>query len=202
MTTKSSRGRPKTWDDETLAASAVKLFLQNDYASITNKQVCETLEIPESSFYSRFGGKLAVFKLALQKYEAEHLHWLRDFDGDENQLLGSLRSLTMLGAKSYFIELDGSGCLIIAYRTSNIAEVREATRPAYARMLVLIKQVAVSLGEKPGDAKLSEAIWFSLLALSTAARCDTAAKSTLSGIHAIIDGLVAQTLNIALADQR
>ena len=114
MTTKSSRGRPKTWDDETLAASAVKLFLQNDYASITNKQVCETLEIPESSFYSRFGGKLAVFKLALQKYEADHLHWLRDFDGDKNQLLGSLRTLIMLGARSYFIELDESGCLIIA----------------------------------------------------------------------------------------
>lgn len=73
-TTPSGRplGRPREFDGDSVVDAVVQLFWERGYAGTSIGDVVERTGLSKSSLYGAFGTKDALFRLALDRYLADH----------------------------------------------------------------------------------------------------------------------------------
>ena len=64
-------GRPREFDTEKALELATALFWRKGYEGTSLSDLTQTLGITRPSLYAAFGNKEALFRLALERYEAK-----------------------------------------------------------------------------------------------------------------------------------
>jgi AcrR family transcriptional regulator len=70
--TKAIRGRPRAFDTDQALDAALDLFWRKGYEGTSIADLTEAMGINPPSLYAAFGGKEALFRQALDRYEAKH----------------------------------------------------------------------------------------------------------------------------------
>ena len=71
------RGRPREFDTDVALASALRVFWTKGYDGASLTDLTEAMGITRPSLYAAFGNKEALFKSALDLYQAEKLAYVR-----------------------------------------------------------------------------------------------------------------------------
>jgi len=71
-----TRGRPREFDTEVALAAALRVFWTKGYEGASLTDLTDAMEITRPSLYAAFGNKEALFKQALDLYEAEKLAYI------------------------------------------------------------------------------------------------------------------------------
>jgi TetR/AcrR family transcriptional repressor of nem operon len=88
-----SAGRPKVFVEDEALDEAIKLFWKYGYEATSTEDLLAAMKMGKGSMYHNFGGKKAVFKLALDKYfkdfvknfpkaleeSDDHIEFIKDF---------------------------------------------------------------------------------------------------------------------------
>jgi AcrR family transcriptional regulator len=69
---KAIRGRPRAFDTDKALDRALDLFWRKGYEGTSIADLTEAMGINPPSLYAAFGGKEALFRQALDRYEAKH----------------------------------------------------------------------------------------------------------------------------------
>lgn len=69
---KAIRGRPRAFDTDQALDRALDLFWRKGYEGTSIADMTEAMGINPPSLYAAFGGKEALFRQALDRYEAKH----------------------------------------------------------------------------------------------------------------------------------
>ena len=70
--TKAIRGRPRAFDMDKALDARARLFWRKGYEGTSIADLTEAMGINPPSLYAAFGGKEALFRQALDRYEAKH----------------------------------------------------------------------------------------------------------------------------------
>jgi AcrR family transcriptional regulator len=76
-TVTAARGRPREFDIEEALAAALRVFWEKGYEGASLTDLTDAMGITRPSLYAAFGNKEALFKRALDLYEAEKLAYVR-----------------------------------------------------------------------------------------------------------------------------
>lgn len=68
-----TRGRPREFDPDVALTAALRVFWQRGYEGASMAELTEAMGITKPSLYACFGNKEALFRKALDLYEAEKL---------------------------------------------------------------------------------------------------------------------------------
>jgi AcrR family transcriptional regulator len=151
-------GRPREFDTERALDQATELFWQRGYEGTSLSDLTDRLGITRPSLYAAFGNKEALFRLALDRYEAragayrtwalaaptayamarQLLEGAADLHGDKNNPVGCLG---VHGALACSSEADAM--------RQELSSRRQAGEKAIRRRLELAK----SEGDLPADCK-------------------------------------------------
>lgn len=71
-------GRPLGFDPDAALEAAMQLFWRRGYGATSLQELLECMGIARSSFYQSFGGKRAMFELALDRYRENLARSLRE----------------------------------------------------------------------------------------------------------------------------
>jgi len=71
------RGRPREFDTDEALASALRVFWARGYEGASLTELTEAMGITRPSLYAAFGNKEALFKRALDLYQAEKLAYVQ-----------------------------------------------------------------------------------------------------------------------------
>lgn len=97
MSTRSTRGRPRTFLPEAVLDEAMAAFWRHGYQCTRLEEIEEPLGLSRSSLYHQFGSKEQLFHLVLERYLdrllAAWIHPMRDGDGGVDDVVTFLRRL-------------------------------------------------------------------------------------------------------------
>jgi AcrR family transcriptional regulator len=72
---KAIRGRPRAFDTDQALDAALDLFWRKGYEGTSIADLTDAMGINPPSLYAAFGGKEALFRQALDRYEAKHAYF-------------------------------------------------------------------------------------------------------------------------------
>src|SRR6476659_2545331 len=99
--TKAIRGRPRAFCMDKALDAALDLFWRKGYEGTSIVDLTEAMGINPPSLYAAFGGKEALFRQALDRYEAKHAVFWNDalsapkaYDAIKTLLTGTAEALS------------------------------------------------------------------------------------------------------------
>ncbi len=197
VSSKSSAGRPRTFDHEQVLDEALELFWRKGFRSTTTRELASVLGLSQSSLYNAFGSKQDLMEAALDRYET------RITDDLILPLETSAEGLASIDA--FFQQLgrwvthDGNrGCMLInlmAEDGGETDEIRVRTRHYRNRVRRAIRASldrAVQLNETADEAVelRTETLMGMVLALNIAARGKASAtemKKLIAGARYLVE---------------
>lgn len=175
--TLTTRGRPRTFDEDEVLDATLDLFWRNGYRSTSIRDLEAALGVSQSSLYNAFGSKRGLLDAALDRYEARiDTELLRKLDDSDDGLAAIDR---FLDALRHWVTHDGHrGCMIVNLMAEDGGESGEITertrryREEVRRALRERLERAAELGETPSDAitERAEIVFGIVLGLNVAAR--------------------------------
>lgn len=177
MSTKTSVGRPRTFDHERVLDEALELFWRKGFRSTTTRELESVLGLSQSSLYNAFGSKQGLMEAALDRYEARITDELiLPLETSDAGLASIDVFFQQLG---HWVTHEGSrGCMLINLMAEDGGEtdaIRARTRRYRNRVRRAIRASldrAIRLGETADEAvdMRTEALMGMVLALNIAAR--------------------------------
>ncbi|HTV74501.1 MAG TPA: TetR/AcrR family transcriptional regulator [Candidatus Acidoferrales bacterium] len=150
-----SRGRPRSFDENTAIAKATQVFWQKGYDGVTVDDLVAEMGVGRPSLYSIFGSKREIFMRVLQAY-AERKGAL-----SEKALLSpptlrqAIASFLRFGVTSATEQRSASGCLLMCIApVVDDPEVRQFLQKAERGALEMVQRrfsEAIAAGEIPSD---------------------------------------------------
>jgi len=110
--TKAIRGRPRAFDTDQALDAALDLFWRKGYEGTSIADLTEAMGINPPSLYAAFGGKEALFRQALDRYEAKHAVFWKDALG-ASTAYAAIKVLLEGTADSLSDKKNPRGCLIV-----------------------------------------------------------------------------------------
>ncbi|HEY8276604.1 MAG TPA: TetR/AcrR family transcriptional regulator [Methyloceanibacter sp.] len=109
---KAIRGRPRAFDTDKALDAALDLFWRKGYEGTSIADLTEAMGINPPSLYAAFGGKEALFRQALDRYEAKHACvWNEALSAPT--AFGAIKKLLEGTADSLGDKHNPKGCLIV-----------------------------------------------------------------------------------------
>jgi AcrR family transcriptional regulator len=110
--TKPQRGRPRAFDMDQALEAALDLFWRKGYEGTSISDLTEAMGINPPSLYAAFGGKEALFRQALDRYEAAHADvWHEALDAPT--AYEAVKKLLESTADSLGDRQNPKGCLLV-----------------------------------------------------------------------------------------
>lgn len=139
-------GRPRKFEDDSVVEQVMQVFWSEGYAAASVSDLVSATGLGKGSLYGSFGGKQALFTLALQRYSEQVLEEARAaLDGDDAGAASRLRGY-VLGALPPQDEVTHRACLLshsAAELGAREPEVRSTVRKAYDQLRDLFEDVLV-----------------------------------------------------------
>ena len=155
--TKAIRGRPRAFDTDQALDAALDLFWRKGYEGTSIADLTEAMGINPPSLYAAFGGKEALFRQALDRYEAKHACvWKEALSAPT--AYGAIKKLLEGTANSLGDRHNPKGCLIVQAALSGGDEcdpVRRELAERRNKSVAMIRerlQRAKREGDLPKDA--------------------------------------------------
>jgi AcrR family transcriptional regulator len=155
--TKAIRGRPRAFDTDRALDRALDLFWRKGYEGTSISDLTQAMGINPPSLYAAFGGKEALFRQALDRYEANHaLFWKEALDAPTAHT--AVKKLLEGTAEALSDKANPRGCLMVQAALSGGDECDPIRRELASRRnksVALIRrrlQRAKREGDLPKDA--------------------------------------------------
>ena len=155
--TKAIRGRPRAFDTDQALDAALDLFWRKGYEGTSIADLTEAMGINPPSLYAAFGGKEALFRQALDRYEAKHAVFWKDALG-ASTAYAAIKVLLEGTADSLSDKKNPRGCLIVQGALSGGDECDPVRRELAARRNKSVAMIRERLarakrkGDLPKDA--------------------------------------------------
>jgi AcrR family transcriptional regulator len=150
--TKAIRGRPRAFDMDQALDRALDLFWRRGYEGTSIADLTETMGINPPSLYAAFGGKEALFRQALDRYEANHaVFWKEALS--EPTAYAAIKTLLEGTADSLGDKKNPRGCLIVQGALSGRDECDPVRRELAARRNASVAMIRERLqrAKREGD---------------------------------------------------
>ncbi len=187
--TKSSPGRPRSFDTETVVRRAVALFCEKGFEATSLDDVQKHLGIRRSTVYNSFGGKTGLYRAAVDAYlsVAQEQLFAPIHEGE-----AGLEDLVQLLERQRTLLTDPAipaGCIVI---NAMVTGGDKETVKRYTRLLRSATDVALARASKLGEIKSSDSAMLSAAFLSMIVGVSISARSNMdvAEIHRSINGLV------------
>ena len=121
------RGRPRTFDEETVLDAALDLFWRQGYRSTTTRNLETALDMSQPSIYNAFGSKRDLLLRTMDRYESriedELLSTLSDHDDGYEAIEQFLAKLT-----GWIEDNQARGCLMVNMMVGDLRDEAVAER--------------------------------------------------------------------------
>ncbi|HEV2676559.1 MAG TPA: TetR/AcrR family transcriptional regulator [Aliidongia sp.] len=151
------RGRPRSFDRQTALLRAMELFWAKGFEDSSMTDLTQAMGIGSPSLYAAFGSKEALFREAVELYQATvGLRIWQSLD-DETTIAGAIERFLLATAEAYSTPGEPPGCLIVlgaSLSGRGDAVVCETLRTRRADNVARLDQRfarAVADGELPSD---------------------------------------------------
>ena len=154
---RSTRGRPREFDQEKALDQAVELFWRQGYEGTSIADLRKAIGITAPSLYAAFGSKEELYRLVLEHYLAGLGRTLADALREEADTFAAVRRFLFESAHNFAGPKNPRGCLIscaiptCAPENRAVADIAASKRMSSVLTLRSRFQQAVKNGELPRD---------------------------------------------------
>ena len=154
---RSTRGRPREFDQEKALDQAVELFWRQGYEGTSIADLRKAIGITAPSLYAAFGSKAELYRLVLEHYLAGLGRTLADALREEADTFAAVRRFLFESAHNFAGRKNPRGCLIscaiptCAPENRAVAVIAASKRMSSVLTLRGRFQQAVKNGELPRD---------------------------------------------------
>lgn len=189
-------GRPRSFDRDVALKRAMELFWERGYEAVSLADLTDQLGINKPSLYAAFGCKEALFREAIQLYNATEGQHTEQALRDSPSAREAIEAMMRNNARGYIAPGRPRGCMVVlaaSVGSSESAEVREflsSIRRQGRSMVQKRVQRGIAEGDvnKAADAERVAAFYFTVLqGLSVLARDGASAQV----MNQVIDGSLA-----------
>jgi len=151
---KSTRGRPRQFDQDAALAHIASMFWEHGYNATSTTDICAALKISAPSLYAAFGSKEEMFRKSLEYYKQDNMPSILAPFRQHAQTRDAVEGFLMASAAAFTRTDRPSGCMILlsTFRGSDanslgdlVKEVRAASQAALQKRL----ELALKQGELP-----------------------------------------------------
>lgn len=148
-------GRPREFDRDAALAKARDLFWDRGYEGVSMADLVETLGLASARIYAAFGSKEALFREAVELYDAGEGGFATRALAEEPTVRGALERTFRQAIETYTRENRPHGCLVVSAATNctleheNVRAWLAAFRRRRTASLVKRLKKAVADGELP-----------------------------------------------------
>ena len=103
--------RPKTFDPDAAATEAMETFWERGYAATSVNDLLAEMGLNRGSLYDTFGDKKQLFLAALDKYQAQRAHELREMLDRPGSAKSAIVEFIHMAAECATSEEGRRGCL-------------------------------------------------------------------------------------------
>lgn len=198
--TKTSRGRPRAFDEGAALAQIMGLFWQQGYSATSLDELSAATGMKRPSLYNAFGSKRDMYSRALAHFTSTMSEKATQQLFQEPQLRQALLQFYGCILETYFAEGSDLGCMMFSVaiaETQNLPEIKQALQSAIENIDQALQKrlhIAVESGELPpesdvpGLAILAQAV---LQHLAIRARAGASRKSLEAMVMRTVDTLLA-----------
>lgn len=183
-----TRGRPRTFDEETALNEAMRLFWERGYEASGVDDLAKAMGISMSTFYATFGDKEKLFLSALKRYEEDKRGYANAIFGGDRSAAAVFQALLDEAAHQLTREDQPRGCMLTLALHNCSPELEplrshlNARRTASVDAFELRLKMAVREGELAKGTDVRGLAWFlvnTLQGMSLQARAGASRKDLL-----------------------
>ena len=189
-TQRSTRGRPRLFDEDAAVDSALDLFWQHGYRATTTRELESALGMRQPSIYNAFGSKQALLLRAIDRYEGlvedELLGTLDASDDGHAAIIAFFQELCTWIAENRY-----RGCLVVNLMVGETGDdtIDERSRAYRAKILAAFAKALRRTGApEPVVTNRANLLLAAVLGLHLTAR--TAERT--QEVPAMVDGICSQ----------
>ncbi len=190
MTT--TKGRPRSFDDQEVLDRALELFWRNGYESTTTRELEEALGLSQSSIYNAFGSKQGLLLAALTLYEGRITSEIVAPLEQANVPLDGIDRF--FDSLAHWVTHDGRrGCMIINLMAEDAGDdlaITNRTRAYRERVREALGSALQRAGVENHEAR-ADILYGMVLGLNIAARgggLTSEVERLVASAHSVIDG--------------
>ena len=167
--TSPTRGRPRRFDPDAAIVTAQHLFHARGYDGVSVADLTRALGINPPSFYAAFGSKAGLYARILDRYAAAGAILLARILAVDRPLAESLGEVLEQAARSYGVDPEATGCMVLEGTRCNDAEAREAASVFHVAAQAVMRNCIAARYPEQAD-RLADFVCTTMAGMSASAR--------------------------------